>query len=311
MKSCIAAVIQSASELFDTPRTLEKMRDLLASAKAEKAELAVLPEAFIGGYPKGVQFGAHIGSRSPQGREEFRRYFESAICVPGPECELISEMAREFEIQVVVGVVERDGGTLYCSVLFFDADGRLTGKHSKVMPTAMERIIWGFGDGSTLEVQDTALGRIGAVICWENYMPQLRLSQYAQGIEIYCAPTVDERETWLPTMQTIALEGRCFVLSACQFMQRRHAPENYSPVQGNDPETTLIRGGSCIVSPLGEVLAGPVFDQEAILTARLDSHLIAQGKFDFDVTGHYARPDIFELRVNTRKQSPSYFASGG
>lgn len=305
MRNCTVAVIQTASELFDTPATLEKMRDLLARAAAEKAELAVLPEAFVGGYPKGVNFGAHVGSRSPEGRAEFKRYYDSAITVPGKECEHMAEMAREFNMQLVVGIVERDGGTLYCSVVYFDAEGNLTGKHRKVMPTAMERIIWGFGDGSTLQVQDTVLGKVGAVICWENYMPQVRLSQYAQGIEIYCAPTVDERDTWLPTMQTIAIEGRCFVLSACQYMQRRHAPDDYAPVQGNDPETPLIRGGSCIVSPMGEVLAGPLFDQEAILTAYLDADVIVQGKFDLDVIGHYARPDIFELKVNTQEQALS------
>ena len=303
MKNCRVAVIQTASELFDTSATLKKMRGLLVKAAAEKAQLAVLPEAFIGGYPKGVNFGAHVGSRSPEGRVEFKRYFDSAITVPGPECEQMSEMAREFNMQLVVGIVERDGGTLYCSVIYFDATGRLTGKHRKVMPTAMERIIWGFGDGSTLQVQETELGKVGAVICWENYMPQVRISQYAQGVEIYCAPTVDERDSWLPTMRTIAIEGRCFVLSACQYMQRKHAPDDYAPIQGDDPETTLIRGGSCIVSPLGEVLAGPVFDQEVVLVADLDGSLIAQGKYDLDVVGHYARADIFQLHVDTEPKS--------
>lgn len=303
MQTIKAAVIQTASELLDTPATLEKMQRLTADASVQGAKLAVFPEAFIGGYPKGINFGAQVGMRSPEGRKQFQRYFDSAITVPGSECEQMAAMASEHEMYLVVGVIERDGGTLYCSVVYFDDKGELIGKHRKTMPTAMERLIWGFGDGSTLKVMDTDIGKFSGVICWENYMPQLRLSQYAQGVEIYCAPTVDERDSWLPLMCTIAAEGRCFVLSACQFMQRKNGPmEGYQPVQGDDPETSMIRGGSCIISPLGEVLAGPVFDQEVILIAELDSGLIAQGKFDLDVAGHYARPDIFQLKVNTVEQ---------
>ena len=171
------------------------------------------------------------------------------------------------------------------------------------MPTAMERLIWGFGDGSTLTVVPTPLGRIGAVICWENYMPQLRLAMYAQGIQLYCAPTVDDRETWLSTMRHIALEGRCFVLSSCQFAKRSDFPTDYNPLQGNDPDTVLIRGGSCIISPLGQVLAGPLFDQPTILTADLDLDEIVRGQYDLDVVGHYARPDIFQLTVNRTVQA--------
>jgi len=302
MQSITAAVIQTSSELFDTPASLQKMQRLTASAAKQGAQLAVFPEAFIGGYPKGINFGAQVGMRSPEGRVDFQRYFDSAITIAGPECDQMAEMAKQHGMYLVVGVIERDGGTLYCSVVYFDNHGQLLGKHRKVMPTAMERLIWGFGDGSTLEVMDTELGKIGAVICWENYMPQMRLSQYAQGIEIYCAPTVDERESWLPLMRTVAMEGRCFVLCASQFMQRKNGPHDYHPVQGDDPETVLINGGSCIISPLGEVLVAPVFGEEVILTAQLDANIIAQGKYDLDVSGHYSRSDIFQLQVNTKVQ---------
>lgn len=166
------------------------------------------------------------------------------------------------------------------------------------MPTAAERVIWGMGDGSTLAAFEGACGRIGATICWENYMPMLRMLQYAQGVQFYCAPTVDDRESWTSLMRVIALEGRCFVLSANQFMRRSDAPADFHPVQGEDPETALINGGSVIISPLGEILAGPVFGEETILTAELDTGEIARGKMDFDVAGHYARADIFELRVD-------------
>jgi len=181
-------------------------------------------------------------------------------------------------------VIEREGGTLYCTVLFFSPDGQMLGKHRKVMPTAMERLVWGFGDGSILPIFDTSVGRVGAVICWENYMPLLRMAMYSKNIQLYCAPTVDDRETWLPTMRHIALEGRCFVLTACQYLA--------------DP---LIRGGSCIVDPLGTVLTGPVFGEETILIADLDLDEIIRGKYNLDVTGHYARPDIFKFGVNEHK----------
>ena len=297
-----AAVIQDAPVAFNTAETVAKVAGLIEQAAAQGAQLAVFPEAFVGGYPKGADFGARVGMRSAAGRQEFQRYWASAIDVPGPVTHTLGELARTHQMHLVIGVIEREGGTLYCTVLFFGDDGRLLGKHRKVMPTAMERLIWGFGDGSTLTVVPTPLGKIGAVICWENYMPMLRLSMYAQGVQLYCAPTVDDRDTWLPTMRHIALEGRCFVLSSCQFAKRSDFPADYAPIQGNDPETILIRGGSCIISPLGQVLTGPVFDQPTILTAELDLDEIVRGTYDLDVVGHYARPDLFQLHVNTAPQ---------
>lgn len=184
-------------------------------------------------------------------------------------------------------MIERDGGTLYCTVVFISPVGEYLGKHRKVMPTALERALWGCGDASTLTVLDTPIGKIGAVICWENYMPLLRTTMYAKGIELYCAPTVDDRETWVPTMRHIACEGRCFVLSACQYL----------PNEGETSDQPLIRGGSCIVSPFGQILAGPVYGTEQILTAEIDLNEIVRGKFDLDVVGHYSRPDLFQLHV--------------
>jgi nitrilase len=174
------------------------------------------------------------------------------------------------------------------------------GKHRKLMPTASERLVWGFGDGSTLPVFETGIGRIGAVICWENYMPLLRTHMYSQGIQLYCAPTADDRETWIPTLRHIALEGRCFVLSCCQFLTRGDCPRDYAAVQGDDPRTVLMRGGSCVIGPLGQVMAGPVYEQACIMTCDLDLEDIPRAKYDFDVTGHYARPDVFRLFVNER-----------
>jgi len=305
-----AAVVQAAPVLFDTPKSLQKLADLSADAARQGAELVVFPEAFIGGYPKGYDFGVRLGSRSSEGREEFRRLFDSAIQLPeaiqlpgasqlpSPAADFIGSVAKEHALHLVVGVVERDGGTLYCTSLTFGPDGALLGTHRKLMPTAMERVIWGTGDGSTLPVFETRLGRLGSVICWENYMPLLRMAMYAKGIEFYCAITVDDRETWLATARHIALEGRCFVLSACQFLRKSDLPAG-APAEGlSASQDVLIRGGSCLVGPLGQILAGPRYDEECILVADLDRNDLARAKFDFDVAGHYSRPDVFRLEVN-------------
>ncbi len=305
------AVIQDAPAAFDINATMQKVRACAQEAASQGAQLVVFPEAFLGGYPKGADFGARVGMRSPEGRAWFARYWNGAVEVPGPVTDSLGQIAAHNKICIVMGAIERDGGTLYCSALYFASDGRLLGKHRKTMPTAMERLIWGFGDGSTLGVVETEIGqssaRLGAVICWENYMPLLRTTMYAQGIQLYCAPTVDDRDSWIPTMRHIASEGRCFVLSSCQFARRSDYPADYAPIQGNDPQTVLIRGGSCIVNPFGEVIAGPVYNEAAILTAEIDLDLITQGKYDLDVVGHYARPDIFHLTVNRSVQQAVEF----
>ena len=305
---CVA-VVQAAPVAFDVVRTLEKVRALAADARKRGARLIVFPEAFVSAYPRGLAFGATVGARTQEGREQFRTYWESAIDVPGPHVDVLADIARINQSHLVIGVVERSSGTLYCTVLFFGSDGSYRGKHRKLMPTASERLVWGFGDGSTLPVIDTDVGRVGAVICWENYMPLLRAAMYAKGIEIYCAPTADGRDTWLPTMQHIALEGRCFVLSANQFARRRDYPQSYSTLFGDDPDTVLSRGGSCIVGPLGRVLAGPDFNGETILTAEIDRADIAGAKLDFDAVGHYARPDVFRLVVDEAARTPVEFVA--
>jgi nitrilase len=295
-----ASVVQAAPIAFDRAKTLDKVRALAADAASQGAQLALFPEAFVSAYPKGLDFGARIGMRTPEGRDDFRRYYDSSVEVPGPDVDFLGSVAKENNLHLVIGVIERDGGTLYCTVLFFAPDGSYLGKHRKLMPTALERLVWGYGDGSTLPVFDTDLGKLGAVICWENYMPMLRMTMYNKGVQIYCAPTADDRDTWIPTMQHVAMEGRCFVLSCNQRTVRSDFPKDYDAVQGDDPNTVFSRGGSCIVNPLGQILAGPDFDRETILTADLDMDDIARGKYDFDVSGHYARPDIFRLSVNER-----------
>lgn len=298
------AVVQAGSALFDTPRTLDRMQVLCERVAAERPGLVVFPEAYVGGYPKGLDFGARLGTRSPAGRNDFLRYWESAIDVPGPETQRLGEFAAAMRSALVVGVIERDQATLYCSALFFGPDGALVAKHRKLMPTALERLVWGFGDGSTLPVVDTPVGKAAAAICWENYMPNLRTTLYAGGTQFWCAPTVDDRDVWQSSMRHIATEGRCFVLSACQFLKRDDAPQAYECIQGNEPGTVLIRGGSVIVSPMGEVLAGPLYGEEGVLVADVDVADCIRGKYDLDVAGHYARPDVFSLHVNRAQQSP-------
>jgi nitrilase len=292
------AVVQAASVPFDAEACVDKSIKLIADAAASGAQLIVFPEAFVTGYPKGLNFGLAVGARDPVGREEFRLYLDAAIEVPGPQTHRLGEAAAAHHCYVVMGVIERELGTCYCTVLFFGPDGRLLGKHRKLMPTALERMIWGFGDGSTLTVVDSPYGRIGSVICWENYMPMLRMAMYAKNVALYCAPTADDRDTWLPSMRHVALEGRCFVLTACQFIRKNEFPDTVRVALGDAPDAVLMRGGSAIISPLGKVLAGPHFDGETILTATLDLNEIGRGKFDFDVAGHYSRPDVFQLTVN-------------
>jgi nitrilase len=305
------AVAQTATVLFDTPATLAKAEALMQEAAARGARLLVFPEAFIGGYPKGADFHIFIGARTPTGREEFKRYHDAAVALDGPEIAQLAQAAAQHQLYVCVGIIERDGGTLYCTAVYLGPDGRVLGHHRKLMPTALERLVWGFGDGSTLQAVDTPYGKLGAVICWENYMPALRMAMYQQRVALYCAPTADDRDTWISTMQHVAMEGRCFVLSACQHLRRSQFPVDAMHSRLPEaPDTLLMRGGSCIIAPSGRILAAPVYGEDALLTAEIDLDDIARMQMDFDPVGHYARPDVFQLAVNTAPQRAVHAAPG-
>ena len=290
MQNTKVAVIQAAPILFDVNRTIDKIEQLTKEAAQAEAKLVLFPETFISVYPRGLSFGTVVGSRSKDGRATWQKYWESAIAIPSEAADRLAQIAKTYQVYLVVGITEQSkvGGTLYCSLVYYAPDGQLVGKHRKVMPTAAERIIWGAGNGDDLQVIETPFGKIGGLICWENYMPMARMALYEQGIELYLAPTADSRDTWASSMQHIALEGRCYVLSCNQYVTKDLYPTDLPGIEDleNQPNT-MCRGGSMIVDPLGNIIAGPLYDQEGILYAEISRAEIVRSKMDFDVVGHY------------------------
>jgi len=289
------AVVQAAPVAFDLPATLARVAEHTASAAARGAELVLFPEAFVSAYPRGLTFGSVIGSRSASGRAWYERYWASSVDLSGPHAAQLGAIARTHALHLVIGVIERAGGSLYCSVCTFGPDGALLATHRKLVPTAAERIVWAQGDGASVRGVPTNAGVLGTAVCWENYMPLLRTALYEDGVQLWLAPTADSRDSWIASMQHIAMEGRCFVLSCNQFAVRSDYPADY-PLDGDVPHDAVItRGGSCIVNPYGALLAGPVYDEPALLVADLDLGETVRAKLDLDVTGHYARPDVLRL----------------
>jgi len=297
-----ASVVQLAPVFFDKTGTLEKIGQHIRKAAKQKSRLILFPEVIIPGYPRGLMFGTAIGGRTPEGRDMFLRYWENSIEVPGKETAQLAKWAKEAKAYVVVGVTERDktSDTLYCTLLYFSPEGTLLHRHRKIKPTAAERVIWGEGDGSDLNVLETPLGKIGGLICWENYMPLARMALYQQGLEIYLAPTADCRDSWQATLTHIACESRCFVLGCNQYLTKDHYPANLKKQLVAKHPSLPSSGGSVIIGPLGKVIAGPIVGKEGILTAAIDLRDVIRAKMDFDVIGHYARPDVFDY--NWRKK---------
>lgn len=297
MKPTKIAAVQDSPILFDLPATLDKIEQLAGKASETNPDIILFPEAFIPAYPRGISFGTVVGDRTAEGRETWLRYWKNTVEVPGPATERLGKIAGKAGAMLVIGVVEKgNSGTLFCTLLYFNRDGTLLGKHRKLKPTAAERVIWGEGDGSDMQVYDTDSGKVGGLICWENYMPLARAALYRQGIEIYLAPTADHRESWQYTMRHIACEGRCFVIGCNQVLKK----SDYPDLPGEDLSgygEVISRGGSVIIDPFGNILEGPLWDTSGILVADLDPDLIGKAKMDFDVAGHYARDDVFELKI--------------
>ncbi len=301
------AVVQAASVLMDQERSLEKACRYIEEAADRGANLTVFPEAFLSGYPRGMAFGSVIGSRRPEGRNDWGRYWRSAVSIPSSSIDRLGAAVARAKAYVVMGVIEQADhgghGTLYGTTLYFGPTGELLGRHRKLKPTASERLIWGEGDGSTLTTVSTPFGVMGGLICWENYMPLARAAMYDKGVTLYVAPTADARDSWQATLRHIACEGRCFVIGANQYVTKQDYPDDLagSPDLAEAPDE-LCRGGSAIVDPLGEYVTQPLYHQEGLLVADLDLTQVEAARFDFDVTGHYARPDVFTLYVNEQPQ---------
>lgn len=297
------AVAQAASIFVDKDASIQKAVKLINDAGKQGANLVVLPETFISGYPRGFTYGAYVGSRSDAGRKDFARYWKSSMTLSDDETKPLRDAAKENGAYVVVGISEQgeagNRGTLYNTLLYINADGEIAGKHRKLMPTGSERLIWGSGDGSTLTTMDSEYGTIGGLICWENYMPLARMSMYGKGVSLYIAPTADARDSWQATLRHIACEGRCFVIGCNQYFTKSMYPKDLALYNElNDLPEELCRGGSAIIDPFGEYVCQPLYGKEGMLVTDLDLNKIHQGHLDFDVVGHYHRPDVFKFSVN-------------
>jgi nitrilase len=303
----IAAAMQASPVFLDRAATVAKACRLIAEAADAGARLIVFPEAFIPGYPYWL-WGDRPGTVEGLEQRAFVRLWQEAIDIPGPETAALAAAARAAGAVVAIGVNERESmfgrATLYNTLLTLGPDGSILSRHRKLMPTYRERTVWGAGDGNGLDVVDTSLGRIGGLICWENYMPLARYHAYAQGEQIHLAVTVDDSPSWGLLARTIAAEGRVFVVSVCQVFERSQFADE-PLLSGFAPDVDrLSTGGSLIVAPGGNVLAGPLHGEEGMLTAELDLGRVIAEKHSLDVTGHYARPDVFRLIVNDRAMTP-------
>lgn len=288
------AAVQATPVFCDREATVEKVGALTKEAAANGAELVVFPEAFVPTYPDWVW------RTTPWADGDwYARWADQCVDVPGPACDALGAAAAEHGTYLAIGVNERDGGTIYNTLLYFGPDGALLAKHRKLMPTGGERLVWGQGDGSTLAVIDTPFGRVGGLICWENYMPLARAAMYEQGVDILLAPTWDNSDVWVASMRHIAKEGRCYVVGVNSCLRATDVPASIpgrDEIYG-DADDWMSRGNTVIVDPDGAILAGPITEEEGILYADADRETITRSRRQFDVTGHYARPDVFRLEV--------------
>jgi nitrilase len=294
------ACVQAEPVILDRDATLDKLAALTAEAAGEGAQLVVFPETFVSVYPSSTWARALAGWADPRAKAAFAQLARSAVEVPGPAADRLGAIAREHGVWLVTGVNETDparNGTVYNALLYHAPDGSLALRHRKLVPTNHERLVWGQGDGGGLRALETPLGRIGGLICWENYMPLARFALYESGVEIYVASTADDAEAWQSTLVHIARESRSFVVSPCHFQRAASYPADF-PLRDLIEQYDLIsHGGSAVLAPDGSYLAGPLYDDEGILYAQLDPERLLEERQRFDAAGHYHRPDILQLSV--------------
>lgn len=303
VKVCL---IQDSPVFFDKEKTIAKVEKLTKKYAEQGCELIVFPESYVPGYPRGFSFGANIGRRTDEGRRLYSEYYDNSIDLASDDLKRLEKLAKSQSVYLVIGVTEKENtnGSLYCSMLYISPSEGLLGVHRKIKPTGTERVIWNEADGKSLVTFQTKIGKLGGLICWENYMPLARMAMYKKGVEVYIAPTADSREEWTSTMKHIALEGRCFVLGCNQYFTKSMYPEKYQSLVENEQEE-ICPGGSMIVSPMGKVIQGPLFGESGALIAELDLEEVNSSKLDFDVIGHYSRNDIFELNVVNQPEMKS------
>lgn len=311
------AAVQAGPVLLDKAATIEKACRLIQEAASGGAVLAVFPETWVPGYPvwmmrpgarqaEGAPARPTISGVNPANRKIFSRLYHNAVDVPGPDTERLGEAAKKAGMYVAIGVHERTrSGTLFNTIVFIGKDGKLLGKHRKLVPTGSERTIWGHGDGSTLNVFDTEIGRLGGLVCWENWMPLARYTLYSMGEQIHVALWPSVNDGFLLASRAVAHEGRVFVIAAGSYHTKSMIPPDLESLNEMNLPEVLASGGSTIIDPNGNCLVGPVYDQETIVYADIDLDRIIEAKQGLDVVGHYARPEVFKLHVNRREMSPS------
>lgn len=297
--TCRIAVVQAAPVLFDTDACLAKALRLIGEAAQKGAELIVFPELFIPGYPYGMTFGFTVGSRTEEGRRDWKRYYDASILVPGPETDALAEAAKKYGVYLSMGISERDAvtATLYNSNVFIAPDGTVM-NHRKLKPTGSERVVWGDADRDFFPVMDTPWGPMGSMICWESYMPLARAALYQKGVTLYISPNTNDNPEWQHTIRHIAIEGHCYFVNCDMIIPKASYPADLSETARAEiarlPET-VCRGGSCVIDPSGHAVTDTLWDEEGILYAELDMQKVPASRMEHDVCGHYARPDVAKL----------------